>query len=111
MAADVEIVELPVDPVGDPGGRKLAAAIRAHLELEKATRRRRRWIGALAFLSVPAVVEMAFPSALGARLRLVELCAWFGCALSFTASFVTEIRFFRLVQRSVAAARGSSSTS
>jgi hypothetical protein len=100
-----DIVELPVDPVGDPGGRRLAAAIRAHFELEKATCQRRGWTAALALASIPAVVGIAFPSLFSARLRALELVAWLGCATAWGATIVAEVRWRRFVQRSVAAAR------
>ena len=93
------VVELAVDPLGDPGCRKLAAAINAQFAWEAATRRRRIWTLAVALLGFPSTLAVVYPGALTPVARRADAAAWALAAVALTASLVSEVRRSRALER------------
>lgn len=94
-----DIIKLAIDPVGDPRGRRLSAAINAHFALERATHRRRRWTAALALVSVPAVASLLVPSLMGKTARNLEVMVWLAAGVAQVNALARELRAARAVTR------------
>lgn len=74
----------------DPGGLRLRTALEAHLALERAGRSRLRRVHAVAVLSVPVAVALAWPGWPSEAGRRFVLVAWLLSALAAAAAAVSE---------------------